>query len=194
MDIELDAATALSTLLEPNRLAVAGALVARVRTADELVAHTGLDQRCVLAALGALRQAGLVGAVDDGYVFPAAHLRQLAQLVSEADLPMDPYIGYAMTDEERLVLTRYFRGRTLTQIPVDRSKRLVVLERLALEFDVGRRYDEPEVNAILRPFHLDVAALRRYLVDEDLLDRAHTGRGTRYWRSGGRVPPVPSMG
>ena len=38
----------------------------------------------------------------------------------------------------------------------------------------------------LRAFHPDVAALRRYMVDEQLLDRAD---GV-YWRSGGRTEPL----
>ena len=39
------------------------------------------------------------------------------------------------------------------------------------------------MNNRLRPFHPDVAALRRYLVEEGFLDR---GDGL-YWRSGGTV-------
>ena len=57
------------------------------------------------------------------------------------------------------------------------------LTRLALEFEPGMRYPEREVNQILRRFHPDYAALRRYLVDEGLLSR---GEG-EYWRSGGPV-------
>jgi hypothetical protein len=34
---------------------------------------------------------------------------------------------------------------------------------------------------VLRQFHDDVAALRRYLVDEEFLDR----EAGEYWRSGG---------
>lgn len=97
---------------------------------------------------------------------------------------MDPSIGYGMTDDERLVLSRFFQARTLVKIPTARAKRLIVLERLALEFELGRRYPEAAVNDILRPFHSDVAALRRSLVDEGFLDRDHG----EYWRSGGRVP------
>jgi hypothetical protein len=36
---------------------------------------------------------------------------------------------------------------------------------------------------VLRRFHPDVAALRRYLVDEGFLDR----EAGVYWRAGGRV-------
>jgi hypothetical protein len=42
---------------------------------------------------------------------------------------------------------------------------------------------------VLDGFHPDVAALRRYLVDEEMLDRHHLDDGRpEYWRAGGRVP------
>jgi len=53
-------------------------------------------------------------------------------------------------------------------------------------FEPGVKYPERDVNAILRAWHDDHAALRRYLVDEGLLDR----EGGQYWRSGGYVDVV----
>jgi hypothetical protein len=50
-------------------------------------------------------------------------------------------------------------------------------------FEIGVRYPEREVDALLRAFHDDYAALRRYLVDEGFLARDHA----EYWRSGGSV-------
>ncbi|WP_426561872.1 DUF2087 domain-containing protein [Angustibacter sp. McL0619] len=72
---------------------------------------------------------------------------------------------------------------SLSSIPARRSKRLVVLDRISQVFDVGTRYPESEVNALLRAFHPDVAALRRYLVDEGFMTRS----ASVYWRSGGTV-------
>jgi len=43
------------------------------------------------------------------------------------------------------------------------------------------RYPEREVDAMLRAWHPDHAALRRHLVDEDLLARD----AGMYWRIGG---------
>ena len=63
------------------------------------------------------------------------------------------------------------------------SKRRIVLERIASEFEPGRRYEEKEVNVIVGAFYNDYAAIRRYLVDEGFMDRDH---GV-YWRAGGRV-------
>ncbi len=181
----------LRLLLDLDRLAVAGALAARPMTTDEVVAATGRDRRVVLTAIGDLRGAGLVAADGDRYSIDAVALRAAAQLAADHDLPMDPAIGFGMTDDEQGVLARYFAGRTLTGIPSSRAKRLVVLQRLALEFDVGRRYTERDVNAILFEFNPDWSTLRRHLVDEGFLDRDHIDDENLYWRSGGRVVDLP---
>jgi hypothetical protein len=178
-------------LLDLDRLAVAGALAARAMTTDEVVAATGRDRRVVLTAIGDLRGVGLVTADDDRYAVDVTALRAAARLAADHDVPMDPVIGFGMTDEEQTVLARYFAGRTLTEIPGSRAKRLVLLQRLALEFDVGRRYTEREVNEILFEFHPDWSALRRFLVDEGFLDRDHVDDQNLYWRSGGRVTDLP---
>lgn len=90
--------------------------------------------------------------------------------------------------KNRDVVLRAFldaHGR-LASIPTKHSKRLVVLDHLAQRFEPGERYPESEVNRLLRPAHDDVAALRRYLVEEGFLDR----EGGVYWRCGGSVDDV----
>ena len=182
----------LTLLLDRGRLSVAGALAVRARTSGELVEATALDARAVLAALGDLRSAGLVRAETDGsYALDDAAVRAAARSAAEVEIPMDPVIGYGMTDDERLVLARFFSGRVLAEIPTQRAKLQIVLQRLALEFDPGRRYTESEVNDVLGAFHPDWSTLRRGLVDEGLLDREPTVGGNLYWRTGGRVIAPP---
>ena len=81
-------------------------------------------------------------------------------------------------------LRAHFEGDRLRAMPRRGRRRRIVLEYLATWFEPGRHYTEAEVNATLRRAHDDVAALRRYLVEAGLLDRAHG----EYWRSGGPVP------
>ncbi|MAT07022.1 MAG: ArsR family transcriptional regulator [Acidimicrobiaceae bacterium] len=193
-------ATSIATLLlDPDRLAVAGALAVRPMTTDELAAVTGRSDRDVLVCLGELRHAGLVRQDESPgdangetrYVLDTEALRAAAKQQAEVELPMDPAIGFGMTDDERAVLERFFAGRTLIEFPAQCAKQLVVLQRLALEFDLGRRYTEIEVNEILFPFFADWSTLRRHLVDEGFLDRESIGGGNQYWRSGGRVTDLP---
>ena len=72
----------------------------------------------------------------------------------------------------------------LVSIPVQRKKRLVVLRWLVEDFKPGMSYAEAEDRVISRR-HPDFATLRRYLVDEDLMQR----RQGIYWRTGS-VPDV----
>jgi hypothetical protein len=68
----------------------------------------------------------------------------------------------------------------LHAIPVQRKKRLAVLRWLVEDFQPGRLYTEAEINRVILRRHPDFAALRRYLVDEELMQRK---RGV-YWRTG----------
>ena len=81
------------------------------------------------------------------------------------------------------VLRTFLRGGRLTQIPMQASKRRIVLDHICRVFDIGVQYPEREVNSLLRAFHPDYAALRRYLVDEGFLGRERN----IYWRTGGTV-------
>lgn len=81
------------------------------------------------------------------------------------------------------ILRRFVTGHRITQMPAGRANRLLVLEHVVQDFEPGLRYPEPEVDAILRAWFDDHAALRRYLVDEALLER----RDGEYWRIGGPV-------
>jgi len=86
------------------------------------------------------------------------------------DLRDDRVLRNFLTDDGRL-----------HTIPSKHSKLLVVLDHIAQSFEPGQTYREQEVNAIIDRFHPDYAALRRYLVDNQLLTR----QDAVYWRSGG---------
>ena len=73
----------------------------------------------------------------------------------------------------------------IVQIPRQPAKRRVLLDVLAQEFEPGVRYTEREVNEVLAQYHPDTAAWRRYLVDEEFMDRDSTSG--MYWRAGGTV-------
>lgn len=93
----------------------------------------------------------------------------------------------ALTDalKHREAVLRAFVGADgrLASIPTKISKRLVVLDLVAQDFELGEIYPEPTVNEILKRRHPDHAALRRYLVEEGFLER----RDGTYWRSGGTI-------
>jgi hypothetical protein len=87
----------------------------------------------------------------------------------------------AETDED--VVGRFIKDGRLVIMPTKRAKLLLVLDRIAQDFEPGRSYPEAEVNEVLGRYNDDYAALRRYLVDEACMTR----EGGIYWRTGGTV-------
>jgi hypothetical protein len=171
----------LGITVDPVRLAVLGHAAVGPVDVAALATALGMSQRKIQEVMGKLVAAGLL---TDDYTLDRDALRALARSLPQ-DAPIDPeLIAQGWTDEEARVLSTFFTGSRLKQIPSARAKRLVVLERLAQEFEPGLRYQEKEVNFTLQLFHADYAALRRYLVDEEFLSRAE---GV-YWRTGGRYP------
>jgi hypothetical protein len=177
-----DAAAIAGMLADDTRRRVVAALVLGASTVPEVRAATGLDTRSVATALARLADGELVVRGDDGTHLLLGDAFRRAAVAAAPPGPDPDATGDAPEDAAR-VLRTFLRGGRLVSIPVQRSKRLVVLDRLAQEFDPGRRFPEREVNAVLRRFHEDVAALRRHLVDDGFLDRS----GGLYWRSGGTV-------
>ncbi len=173
----------LRALADPQRLAIAGALARADASASALAEALDLPIGRVRMHLNRLTATGVVRLHDDrsSYRLDPQTLRWAAEQVGP---PRDAglVLGAANEDEEA-VLRTFFRAGRLTEIPVKEAKRRIVLERLASEFEPGRRYEEREVNAIVGAFHTDHAAIRRCLVDDGFLDRDH---GV-YWRTGGRV-------
>jgi hypothetical protein len=86
-------------------------------------------------------------------------------------------------NEYQAVIRQYFpeggQGR-LSQIPRKEKRRLAVLEHLSLRFELGRTYNEKEVNALLMTASEDeYVTLRRYLIEYGFLDRKDDG--SAYW-------------
>jgi hypothetical protein len=177
----------LRALADPDRLAIAGLLTRGDRTPASLAADLGLEERRVRQHLTRLAAAGVTRLAEDRrtYRLDRATLRWAAEQVGP---PRDAGMALgAVNEDEGSVLRTFFRDGRLTELPTKRAKRLIVLERIALEFEPGVHYPEAEVNAIVGRFHVDHAALRRSLVDEGFLDRDHG----EYWRAGGRVDLDP---
>lgn len=169
----------LRIALDPTRLAILGAAAGGPVDTDALAATLDVPRKTVLAWIVKLREVGLL---DDELRLERATLRRLGAELPQAEGAAPAVTEGPWTAEEAAVLGRFFDGTRLTEIPAHRSKRLIVLERLAQEFEPGLRYPERQVNFTLQLWHPDYAALRRYLVDDGFLTRAD---GV-YWRTGGR--------
>lgn len=174
--------TALAGLLaEEARLRAFAAVVLGAGTVDAVQEATGLERRDAVAALERLVGGGLVERDDDGRMRARAQLFKDAARAAAEARPEADVVHPSGSPEATAALRTFVRDGRLTQIPMNRTKRLHVLDFLSTLFEPGRTYHEPLVNKMLSEWHEDTAALRRYLVDEGFLER----RDGLYWRAGG---------
>ncbi|MCP5026352.1 MAG: DUF2087 domain-containing protein [Actinomycetia bacterium] len=182
----MDAATLVGLLAEDDRRRVAAALILGSLGTADIAQVAGVELKDTVQALERLRSRGLVeGGHEQGWVLLEAAFG-LAARAAAADRQSQSEHEHENENESpsvKRVLDSLMVDGRLVRIPTKRSTRLVLLDHLAQRFEPGRRYSEREVNASLAAVHEDTAALRRYLVDEQLMDRADG----EYWRSGGTV-------
>ena len=167
-------------LADDDRLRVFGALALGARSLADVAAAAGVEPRLAVRALKRLEKGGVVQRLGNDWELRRDVIAERARLTAT---PPEAYDEEGLDPAYASVLRAFLRDGRLTTIPATRSKRLVVLDHVAKVFDIGVRYPEREVDALLHVFHPDHAALRRHLVDEGFLSR----ESGVYWRSGGSV-------
>jgi hypothetical protein len=174
----LDAASIVGLLADDDRRRVLAAIELGHDSFDAVVAVTGMPAPKVAKAAGRLAEAGLV-VQHDGSLRVQSDSFQHAARQALSKPPSTEHDG--LPDDERRVLSAFVVDGRITSIPASAAKRRVLLDWLAQDFEVGRRYSEQMVNLTIGQRHPDTAAWRRYLVDEEFLSR----EAGQYWRSGG---------
>lgn len=182
-----DAATLAGLLADPDRRRVFAALVLDATTLDDIASASGLTIEQAGSALARLTSAGLVERIDgEPHLLAEAFARAARRAHEGRPTKRSDDAPAGSSREAAKVFAAFVREGRITQIPAAQAKRMVLLDWLAQDFEIGKRYSESMVNLILGKRHPDTAAWRRYLVDADLLSRAD---GV-YWRSGGSVSVV----
>ena len=196
MDDEVLAA--LRALVDPARIRLLGRVLTAPANASALAAEVRRPVAAVRRDLAQLEHFGIVErrpGRGTGEVFVArpgrigALAAALAALDREREGMGDTPRGAAWPHEgetleataerlafgpaERKVLRAYLVDGRLETIPARGRKRELILRfLLARMFTEDRAYPEKEVNQRLALFHPDVASLRRYLVDEGMVERS----------------------
>src|SRR5690349_101442 len=180
MNEQPDMLSFVKAMASAERLRIIGVLVRGRATQTEIAEQLHVPVRDIFDNLAFLAQVGVVHETDGVYDLDEKAIETLARGQFEGKRP-----AYEVDEEKpedvRKILKNYLNpDGTLKQIPPARNRLLIVLNFIVDAFAFDTNYTEKEVNTILRRFHLDTAALRRYLVDNGLM--AREGDGSRYWR------------
>ena len=180
METNPEMLTFVKAMASADRLRIIGVLV-RGRATQALIAEQlHIPVRDVFNHLSFLAHVGVVSETDGVYDLNEKAIETLARGQFEGKRPAYEAKD-GKTEDACKVLKNFLNADgSLKQIPPMGNKLLIVLNFIVDAFAFDTNYTEKEVNTILRRFHLDTAALRRYLVDHRLM--AREGDGTKYWR------------
>ena len=192
--MDADLLAGLRALVDTNRLRIVARVGARPASLDDLAMELRQPVPAVVRQVDVLTAAGLVERTGDRHDTLRARWDRVGELAKalaalesdgsasgQADDGAWPHEGETLAetldrmgatpDDARVVRSFVVDGR-LETIPAQQKKRQVIL-RFLLErvFTEDREYPEKEVNQRLALFNPDVAALRRYLVDDGYVTR-----------------------
>jgi hypothetical protein len=175
----------VKAMSDADRLRIIGVLAHQSADAARVAAELGMPLRDAFGHLAFLEHVGVVRLADESYSLDAGGLEALSKRQLKGGQLKGGREAYVpapgLADHSRKVLTTCLKADgAIRQIPSQPAKLRVLLEYLMAAFTPGVDYTEKEVNTVLRRFHLDVAGLRRDLIDSGLM--AREGDGSRYWR------------
>jgi hypothetical protein len=187
MDTQPEMLDFVKAVSDVERLRIIGALTRRPARASDIAENLGMPFRDAIGHLAFLAFVNVVKVhpaerrQDEVYELEPSGLENLSrqQLAGQRG-------SYTpapdLDDNTRKVLAGHLKADgSIRQIPHQPVKLRIILDYIVAVFTPGANYTEKEVNTILRRFHLDVASLRRGLVDAGLMQRESDG--SRYWRS-----------
>ena len=170
----------VKAMVSADRLRIIGVLVRGRGTQSEIAGQLHMPVRDVFNHLSFLMHVGVIHETDGVYDLDEKAIESLAR--GQFEGKREAYVPPENKQEDvRKVLKNFLNADgSLKQIPPMGSKLLIILNFIVDAFAFDTNYTEKEVNTILRRFHVDTAALRRYLVDNHLM--ARESDGTKYWR------------
>ncbi len=165
-----------------TRLQIVGLLANGERSVGDLAALLKLTEPTVSHHLAMMKELGLLGVRAEGttriYGLDTTFLERMSKdIFSPANLANLVETNTEDASEQKILQT-FVEDNRIKEIPARRQKRFVVLKWLVNQFEHGVRYPEAEMNARLKQYHPDHAALRRYLIENGLMQRENGF----YWR------------
>ncbi len=122
-----------------------------------------------IAFQGMERNKGLADAKDE-----------MVEVHSGAKMVDDRY--FTTKSEEEKVLVSLFSSLQplrLINFPAKEKKKIIVLRKITEQFDKDKKYDEKELNGILKGIYDDFATIRRYLIEYVFMERTNDCK--YYW-------------
>ncbi len=172
---ELEVIKLFKCLADKSRLLILKSLIKEPMYVELLAQRLQLTPPTISFHLKKLEDANIVKADKEQYytvysinedILKSAIIDFIREESSEKDVQNQREEEY-----RKKVLESFFEYGKLKTIPVQRKKKLIVLEEIAKAFEFDRTYTEREVNIIIADFNDDFCTIRREFIGEKMFVR-----------------------
>ncbi|MDH8678251.1 metalloregulator ArsR/SmtB family transcription factor [Fusibacter bizertensis] len=170
-----DAIKLFKALSDASRVRIINSLIDAPKYVELLAERLELTPSTVSFHLKKLEDVGLVTKhKDQYYIIYEICNETLNQTLENLVKSTNSHVAIEDAREQEYrqkVIDTFFKFEKLKSIPVQRKKRMIILEKMVEAFKFDEIYTEKEVNIIIADFHDDFATLRRELINEKLMKR-----------------------
>ena len=165
----------MKSLSDNSRLRVLHSLIAKPQYVEELAERMDLAVSTVSFHLKKLEKAGLIQKVKEQY-YLMYHVCDDIFNMSLRDLVNFDNPDKYLQDERIIkyrqkVLKTFYKKEKLIRLPVQRKKKMIILDEFVKKFKPGKKYREEEVNQIIMNSYFDYCTIRRLMIDEGIMKR-----------------------
>jgi len=165
----------IKSLANTSRLSIINSLLDKPQYVEELASRLNLAASTVSFHLKKLEKAGLINKKKEQYYIIYRTNDEIF------DLSLRELISFENIDkfiqDERIykykskVLKIFFKNGKLTKLPVQKKKRIIILDEIIKYFGADKEYLEDEIDSIIKEVYDDHCTIRRLLVEEGYMSR-----------------------
>lgn len=165
----------MKSLADASRLQVLNAVMDKPHYVEELAHKLNLAISTISFHLKKLEKAGLINKKKEQYYIVYGLNNELFNLTLRQLTSFDNIDKYIQDERieryRQKVLKVFFKRNRLTKLPVQHKKKLIILNEFLQLFKMNKKYEEPEVDAIINRLFDDHCTIRRLLIEEGAMQR-----------------------
>lgn len=173
--MKLNSLEIFKCLSDNSRLKIINSLMIEPMYVELLAERLGLSTSTVSFHLKKLMDANIVSSKKEQY-YTVYSLNEEIFSMNLKDLVKDnrkeeEILKQREEQYKEKVIDSFFKYDKLKEIPVQKKKKQIILEKIVESFERDKDYTEKEVNLIIADFHDDFCTIRRDLIGFNLMER-----------------------
>ncbi|PPA72243.1 metalloregulator ArsR/SmtB family transcription factor [Jeotgalibacillus proteolyticus] len=162
----------LKALGDPTRMKIVHLLSGSTLHGQAIAGKLGLTPPTISHHLTKLKESGvIISRRNKNTIYFELNKKMVKQHLMSILSLIEQEEREEVEEKEKILGNFIDQNGRLKTIPSQRKKKLIVLEYFAAKLELGRKYEEKEINEFIKQFHEDFATIRREFINHQFMYR-----------------------